>query len=316
MILAPDEAALFYRALWPLLAWVNDRRRVVPPFPMPSAERPLGLELANPIRKVLWADDALREQFLAEGATHLGAAERELIASWKHRVDGSFILLKHLQQHSIFIDKEVFGVLGLYSPLAELVRVPAYVHAVVLPFGDRIIIDGILSSPGVQLDFGVGMRRMFEAQYADARKRSAIRTSLVSAPTPGSRPKRARAPKPSTSTIVGTWRITSTELWDRDALDLIEPAHLAFSDDNLGELAMIAVRGDIDYRLATKEGRPHVDFTFAGDDDGQPISGRAWATLHEDDVLRGRLYLHRGDDSAFEAVRMQGAPKARRRRRR
>jgi hypothetical protein len=123
MILAPDEAALFYRAWWPLLAWVNNQRRVVPPFPKPTAERPLDVALAHPIREVLWADDALREQFLADGAAGLGAAERELVASWKHRVAASFVLLKHLQKHSIFMSKEVFGVLGLYSPLAELIRV-------------------------------------------------------------------------------------------------------------------------------------------------------------------------------------------------
>ena len=48
------------------------------------------------------------------------------------------------------MNKDVFGVLGLYSPLTELVRaVPAYVDACLLPFGERIIIDGILTSPGM-----------------------------------------------------------------------------------------------------------------------------------------------------------------------
>ena len=320
MILAPDEAALFYRAWWPLLTWINDQRRVVPPFPKPTAERPLDVALVHPIRQLLWAEDALRERFLTDGAANLGSAERELIASWKHRVAGSFVLFKHLQKHSIFMSKDVFGVLGLYSPLPELVRaVPAYVQAVLLPFEGRIIIDGIVSSPGVQLHFGAGMRRTFAAQYAEARARSEIRTALIPSATAQAsvlqpRSKSSRAAKARSSSILGAWRITGTELWDQDALDLIEEARIYFGKDKLGELAMIAVRADVDYRLETREGKQRVEFSFEGDDEGDPCSGRGWAMLDDDDVLRGRLYIHRGDDSAFEAVRVQAATKPRRRR--
>lgn len=322
MILAPDEAALFYRAWWPLLAWVNQKKHVVPSFPTPTPDRPIPVPIANPVRLALWADDALREQFLVERGSALASAERELIASWKHRISGQFILFKHLRSHSIFMHKDVFGVVGIYSPLAELVRVvPAYVDAFLLPFGDRIIIDGILSSPGVQLSFGAGMRRMFEKQYAEARDRSQIRTSLlptttqpeVAAAAPVKRRKPARAPR---SSIVGRWRITDTELWDRDALDLVEDAFILFGPEQLGELAMIALRAGVDYRLETKDGKPSVEFSFEGDDEGDPRSGRGWAAIDDDDVLRGRLYIHRGDDSAFEAVRVDTRPKARRRTRR
>ena len=122
MILAPDEAALFYRAWWPLLAWVNDKRRIVPPFSMPTPERPLPHAIANGVRLALWEDDSLLDQFLDERGSSIAAAERELIASWKHRISGPFIVFKHLRSHSIFMGKDVFGVLGLYSPIAELVR--------------------------------------------------------------------------------------------------------------------------------------------------------------------------------------------------
>lgn len=324
MILEPDEAALFYRAWWPLLAWVNDKKHVVPSFPTPTPDRPIPLPIANPVRLVLWADDGLREQFLVECGSALASAERELIASWQHRVGGQFIVFKHLRSHSIFMNKDVFGVVGIYSPLAELVRsVPAYVDAFLLPFGERIIIDGILTSPGVQLSFGAGMRRVFEKQYAEARDQSQIRTSLLPtvprpeitsrAPVKRGKPKRARR-----SSIVGAWRITDTELWDRDPLDLVEDAFIRFGPEQLGELSMIALRADVDYRLETQDGKPSVEFSFEGDDEGDPRSGRGWATLDEDDVLRGRLYIHRGDDSAFEAERLDTAtqPKARRRGRR
>jgi hypothetical protein len=39
----------------------------------------------------------------------LGSHERELIASWKHRVSGRFVIFRHLQKHSIVMSKDVFA---------------------------------------------------------------------------------------------------------------------------------------------------------------------------------------------------------------
>src|SRR5882762_4828804 len=107
MILAAHEAALFYRAWWPLLAWVNDKKHVVPAFPTPTADRPPPLQIANQVRQALWADDGLREQFLIERGSTLASAECDLIASWKHRVTGNFVVFKHLRSHSIFMNNDV-----------------------------------------------------------------------------------------------------------------------------------------------------------------------------------------------------------------
>ena len=306
MILAPEDAALFYRAWWPLLKWVNDQRNLVPPFPVPTPERPMSVALANPIRKVLWAEDSLREQFLSEGAANLGAAERELIGSWKQRVSGRFVAFKHLQKHSIFMSKDVFAVVGLYSPLAELIpRVPMFVEATLLPFRDRIIIDGIIES--MQIGFGAGARRMLQARFTEAKAKSQIRTTLSAKParTLSSRrkvPKSQDAFNPEQA-LHGEWRITATEVWDRDALDLVQPAFIRFEDDRLGAFGMIALEAGIDCRFAELDGKPTVEFSFAGDDDGQPCCGRGWAMLERDGKLRGRLFLHRGDDSSFVAER-------------
>jgi hypothetical protein len=312
MILASEEAALFYRAWWPLLTWVNETRHLVPAFPTPTPDRPLPVAIAHPIRSALWADDRLRERYLDDRGASLAPAERELIASWQHRKSGQFVLFKHLRSHSIFMSDDVFGVVGLYSAISELVpTVPAFVEAVLLPFGDRIIIDGILSSPGVQLMFGAGMRRAFTQQYTKARARSQIRTSLVASPArtelkPHARPsiKRGTSTKERSRSMIGTWRITRTELWDREALDLVEPAFIRFEPDRFGELAMIALRADVDCRFESEDSPTRVEFSLVGDDDGTPCAGRGWAAVGDDDVLRGRLYIHRGDDSAFEAERI------------
>ena len=100
----------------------------------------------------------------------------------------------------------------------------------------------------------------------------------------------------------GSWRIIDTELWDQNDLDEVTEARLSLGNENLGELAFLCVSAGIDYRTVERDGLPAVEFSFDGFDELDPISGRGWAVLHGDE-LRGRLFFHRGDDSAFVAKR-------------
>jgi hypothetical protein len=178
---------MFYRVWGALLAWVNQRRRVVPPFPDPTPDHPIAPELARQVRDVLWADDSLRQQYLAEVGHTLGAAERDLVASWQHRVQGEFVIYSHMKTHSIFMGEDVYGVHGIFTPLDVMFPfVPKYVGAVLLPFRDVIITDGLMTSPPMQMTFGPGIRRMFKNQYSRAREDGQIRTRLPW--LPGSKP--------------------------------------------------------------------------------------------------------------------------------
>jgi hypothetical protein len=118
----------------------------------------------------------------------------------------------------------------------------------------------------------------------------------------------------------GAWRITRSEVWGQGALDLVQPAFLRFSEDILGDFGMIAVAGGLHCYYGEREGKPLVEFTWEGEDDGNPRCGRGWATLEADGSLVGRLFIHLGDDSAFTAVREepvgQGTRKPRQRVRR
>ena len=57
----------------------------------------------------------------------------------------------------------------------------------------------------------------------------------------------------------------------------------------------------MDYRPGERDGLPAIEFSFDGTDEGDRISGRGWAVLA--DTLRGRLFFHDGDESAFRAER-------------
>ena len=109
------------------------------------------------------------------------------------------------------------------------------------------------------------------------------------------------------SPIIGSWRVVEMEVWDRDAFELEGPATFTFDADGTGGFHLIAVRGWVDARFVTREGREAVEFSWEGNDERDPASGRGWAIL-EGDRLVGRLFFHLGDDSAFTAERY--APKA------
>ena len=112
--------------------------------------------------------------------------------------------------------------------------------------------------------------------------------------------------------LTGVWRIVDTALWDLDDLDLLEPAHLTLEPDGLGALRLLAIGADVDYRIVERDGRPSVEFSFEGSDEGDQISGRGWAIL-DGEQLRGRLFFHQGDESAFTASRGEGVSARRRR---
>ena len=77
-----------------------------------------------------------------------------------------------------------------------------------------------------------------------------------------------KTPKP----FVGIWHITETEGWDKEALDVVVPAHITFEAEGPAFFQMIAVQGDIDARF---EGN-RVEFSWIEDDDGHESNGRGY----------------------------------------
>lgn len=103
--------------------------------------------------------------------------------------------------------------------------------------------------------------------------------------------------------IVGKWKIIEMSMWDRDYIDLIEPGCIEFSYDGLGQLVFGAIFAGIDYSVSESNQTNLVEFSFDGEDEGDPISGRAKLTL-EDNQLKGKIFIHRGDDSELIAQRL------------
>ncbi|MCE7006398.1 hypothetical protein LWC34_26720 [Kibdelosporangium philippinense] len=107
--------------------------------------------------------------------------------------------------------------------------------------------------------------------------------------------------KRSVTPLTGRWRIVEMDLWDRDAIDLVEPGFIEFAKDGTGQFGFIAVRGWMDCRTIEHDGRTRIEFNWEGNDEGDQVSGRGWAALVDDATVEGHLFIHMGDNSGFRA---------------
>ena len=94
----------------------------------------------------------------------------------------------------------------------------------------------------------------------------------------------------------GRWRIAEMELWDNDALDLVELAFIEISGQE-GEMRFIAVRAWRDIRYTSQGSGPRAEFSWEGVDEGDQRSGRGWLETGMAGRLVGHFYFHMGDDS-------------------
>lgn len=183
MILLAQETERFYRIWWALLSFVNKQRHLIPDLPTQPAPGSIQPPDAAKIRKALWADDALREEFIAGNPAALLPADLAIVASWKHRVAGKFFVVKHLKKYCVFLDdresSHAYGVLGLVSPLEQIIGpyLPILVEAVLLPFENKIIYDSLLAP--YNITFGGGIRANLKISLRDAQEREGIITSLI-----------------------------------------------------------------------------------------------------------------------------------------
>ena len=99
--------------------------------------------------------------------------------------------------------------------------------------------------------------------------------------------------------IIGRWRILKSNQWDRDYLDLIDPAFIHIGRDGHGELAfgVVTVSLRLDYASTV------VFFAFEGSAEADEVSGSGSAELVDDDTLEIELSFHNGDDAVFKAKR-------------
>jgi hypothetical protein len=228
MTLPPHRVRQFYSIWQPLLGFVNQRLRLVPSLlekPW-SDENPVTPGVILPLRDALWANDPLREAFVAENPAGLSTETLAIVASWQYREAGPFIVLRHLAKHSLFLQEktqEIYAVGGLQSPLDQVVPfLPCYVKTFLLPFQDCIIYDSLMSFYNIH--FGPGMRRDWDRIYKDARERGAIITSLL----PSAAPSPEEAGEAAQTTNAKVLQVFRTHLFRANLSEKVVDRDLAY----------------------------------------------------------------------------------------
>ena len=104
---------------------------------------------------------------------------------------------------------------------------------------------------------------------------------------------------PMNCQLIGRWRIIEADLWDRDYLDLVEPATMTIQADGRGEIAFGAMQAGLDLEY----GRFVVFFSWAGFDEMDEVAGSGSAELQDDGSLEIEFAYHLGDEAVLKAVR-------------
>ena len=104
---------------------------------------------------------------------------------------------------------------------------------------------------------------------------------------------------PADCQLIGQWRIVTADLWDRDYLDLVEPAYLKIGSDGWAEFGfgVVTAGGEIEYSQTA------VFFRWNGFDEGSEISGDASVELNDDGSIEIELSFDNGDDANLIARR-------------
>ena len=101
----------------------------------------------------------------------------------------------------------------------------------------------------------------------------------------------------------GFWHITNMEMWDEAYINMEKQAYLKIKPDGLGGFQFGLVAGQIDGKVEKIGNQDRFAFTWAGSDELEPVSGSGWVKLNGTNILIGKIKIHLGDESSFEAIR-------------
>ena len=180
MILERKDTDLFYSLWFPLLNFANNRYQVCTEMDTIEFGKSVDMRDAKTIANYIWEHTDVIDEYLSEAA--LPEEHCEIVTGWKKCRPGKYILERHLKKGSVFISADtaqVYMVLGLYSTWEEMFGyrpLPVMMEAVLLPFRDKIITDGLVIPYNIV--FGRGAAADFKDAYMNAKERGKIRFSL------------------------------------------------------------------------------------------------------------------------------------------
>ena len=181
MTLSQEDGQLYYKLWLPLLDYVNRRYHVNPKLKSIATAKRLNPAEVKEVANKLWSDVTIIDDYLKE-CVDLPEEYKEIVRSWNRRIQGQFLMERHLKKGTIFIsleNGEVYQVSGIITSWDEMfygAPLPLIVGATFMPFRDVIISDGLVMPYNVIV--GGGMKQVFKETYMTAKKNDRIHRSL------------------------------------------------------------------------------------------------------------------------------------------
>ena len=156
MNLSEQEFELFSSVFISVLQYVNQKFEMFPQINSTKLFLGLNPEQKFSVHSKLYDNIKIIDEFLVENPDELTPEQLTVASQFKRFVRGNFFVERFLTKYTIFIDEKnnVYGVLGLTEPLNEMIDksyLPLNIYTTLLPFKDKIIYDGILTSYWIYL---------------------------------------------------------------------------------------------------------------------------------------------------------------------
>lgn len=171
--LSRSECALFYETWYGLMGFVNERKKVISAAIKPVYPNPVSDEQIYKVREVLWENPGLISDYLETAS--ISDDKVALLKAWRdHHKKGMFFLVDYKPEYAVAIgsnkqnEDRLYGIKGISRSLSEAMQreLPIQFETVLLPFRDKIIYDGFISS--MPIAFAEGAKRAFREMYENA----------------------------------------------------------------------------------------------------------------------------------------------------
>ena len=133
------------------------------------------------IRNEILANPDLITQHAKENISNLNEEDLALAAKFRHFIHGDFFMVSYLKKHTLFLsdDNLVYGVHALGDPFEAFYHprdLPVRVRALLFPFKDKIIYDGLLE--GYNMRFGRNMSASIKQSCQEVKAKYGVITTL------------------------------------------------------------------------------------------------------------------------------------------
>jgi len=175
-----ENRKLFFENWLRLLSFVNDKYDIIEGFNHPTDPVGLNLDDVFKIREKLWDDVSIIDEYLQ--SEKLDSESFEIVSSWKKFIHKTFVIIRQLKKHCIFLDDDediVYGVKGISNPIGEHIpRYPFICEVFLIPFKDKIVYDTFVNAPYMNVSIVGNMKKGVNDKYIQIKKEKGITTRL------------------------------------------------------------------------------------------------------------------------------------------